>query len=201
MSLLSIAKSIAVNVGISAPAAVLSTNDPDAQKIVEFTQAAGEEIARRVDWGALRKTATITGDGTNNTFSIANDFARLVPGNSITVGGVPVRTGMTADEWNSLTPVQGTPRYAYLTGSVIAFYPYLASGSTASVLYQSKNWCGEGDAWGADSDTALIPETLIKQGALWRWRRQLGQDFQDFLAEFEASLAEQAKMDDGMRLP
>ena len=201
MSLLTIARAIAVNSGITAPTEVLSSNEPDALKIVQFTQEAGGEIARRVDWGGLRKTVTITGTGSNDDFDLPADFARLVSGNSITIGGVPIRVGVSADEWNSLTPTSGTPRYARLIGSKLSFYPYPVLSAAISVSYQSKNWCGGGVAWSSDTDTALVPEILITQGAQWRWRRQIGQDFQDFLSEFESTLAEQAKFDDGMRLP
>ena len=201
MSLLSIARSIAINAGIAIPSEVLSSTEPDAQKIVQFTQEAGEEIARRVDWGALRKSATITGTGSNDAFSMPADFARLVAGNSLTTGGVPIRVGISADEWNSLTPVSGTPRYAILFGSSISFYPYPILGTTISASYQSKSWCGGGTSWASDSDVGLIPEVLIEQGAKWRWLRQIGADYQDQLAEFESALSGYAKADDGMRLP
>ena len=201
MTLLSIARAIAINTGTQIPTEVLSSSDPSALKIVEFTQEAGEEIARRVDWGELRLTTTLTGTGTNDDFNLPSDFARLVPGNAVTIAGAPIRVGMSADEWNSLTPISGTPRYARLTGASISFYPYPTLGAEIKIAYQSKEWCGNGTAWGSDSDFGTVPELLIQQGALWRWRRQLGQDYQDYLAEFESSLAEYAKFDDGMRLP
>jgi hypothetical protein len=201
MSLLTVARSIAINAGIKIPTEVLSSSEPDAQKIVQFTQEAGEEIARRVDWGSLRKTATITGTGNNDDFALPADFARLVPGNSVSTGGAPIRVGISADEWNSLTAISGTPRYARLIGSSISFYPYPILSATISVAYQSKNWCNGGTTWSGDTDTALFPEVLIEQGAKWRWRRQMGQDYQDQLAEFESTLTEYAKFDDGMRLP
>jgi hypothetical protein len=201
MSLLSIARAIAVNSGIPIPAEVISSDDPDAQKIIQFTQEAGEEIARRVDWGALRKVATITGTGSNDDFSLPNDFARLVQGNSVLADGSPVRVGLSADEWNSLTPTSGAPRYARLIGSKISFYPYPVSAAAVTVSYQSKSWCNGGTSWASDGDVGLIPEILIEQGAKWRWRRQMGADYQDQLAEFEATLSEYAKFDDGMRLP
>ena len=201
MSLLSIAQAVATNVSVPVPNAVLSNPDADYVKIVQFSNATGEELARRVDWAALRATAIITGTGTNDDFSLPNDFLHLTAGNSVTVGGNPVRVGLSPDEWNSLTPVEGIPRYARLIGNKISFYPFLASGVVAKVLYQSKSWCPSGTAWGADTEEALIPEPLIQQGTIWRWRRQMGQDFQDYLAEYESAIASYAKFDDGMRIP
>lgn len=201
MSLLSIARSIAINAGIAIPTEVLSSAGADAQKIVQFSQEAGEEIARRVDWGALQKTATIPGTGSNDNFSLPADFARLVPGNSVTIGGMPIRVGISADEWNSLTAISGTPRYARLIGSSISFYPYPILDASITVSYQSKNWCNGGTMWAGDTDVGFFPEVLIEQGAKWRWRRQMGQDYQDQLAEFESTLAAYAKDDDAIRQP
>jgi hypothetical protein len=201
MSLLTIARNIAINVGVDVPSEVKSSADPSAMKIVRFTEEAGEEIARRANWGTLRKTTTITGTGTNDLFPIAADFARVIPGTAIKSNGVTVRTGLSADEWNSLPPSTGTPRYARLEGANVAFWPYLADGQQAEVTYQSLNWCLGGTSWAADGDTALVPETLVEKGALWRWRRQLGADYQDQFAEYETALLDLARSDDAMRLP
>lgn len=201
MTLLSISQSLAVNVGVAKPTEVLSSTLPDARKMVQFTQEAGEELSRRADWGALRKDYTIVGTGSNDDFELPVDFMRLVPGNAITVNGAPIRAGLSADEWNSLTHMAGTPRYARLISRYISFYPYPIDGLEITVVYQSKNWCGGGSAWSSDSDFGLVPEPLIGMGALWRWRRNLGQDYQDHLAEFETALSEYAKSDDGERQP
>lgn len=201
MSLLSIARYLALNVGIAIPMQVKSSVDPDAYKIIQFTEEAGEEVARRVNWGALRKSATVVGNGAADALLLPADFARVVPGTSIMSQGATIRVGLTADEWNSLPPAVGMPRYARLTGRQIAFWPALPSDQEATVTFQSTAWCSGGATWATDSDVVLFPEILIEKGALWRWRRNLGQDYQDHLAEFESALTELAKFDDGMRQP
>jgi len=201
MSLLDIAKNIAVNVGIGVPSEVKSSGDPDALKILRFTEEAGEEVARRANWGALRKTTTITGNGDNELFNIAADFARVIPGTAIKSNGVTIRTGLSADEWNSLPPAVGTPRYARLEAATVAFWPYLPDGQSAEVTYQSLNWCEGGTSWLSDGDTPFVPQILVEKGALWRWRRQLGADYQDQFAEFETALTDLARSDDAMRQP
>jgi hypothetical protein len=201
MSLITIARNIAVNVGIDVLSEVKSSADPSALKIVRFTEEAGEEIARRANWGKLRKTATLTGDDTNQSFQLPSDFARVIPGTAIKINGATVRTGLSADEWNDLPPTVGVPRYARLEGQTVAFWPYLADEQTAIVTYQSLNWSTGGASWQADGDTGLVPEILIEKGALWRWRRQLGADYQDHLTEYETALADLAKSDDAMRQP
>ncbi len=201
MSLLTIARNIAVNVGVAVPSEVKSSSDPDAMKIVRFTEEAGEEVARRANWGALRKTGAVTGTGANDRFALPTDFGRVIPGTSIKSAGSVIRTGLSADEWNSLPASVGTPRYARLEGQTVAFWPYLPTSQQAAVTYQSLYWCGGGTSWAADGDVAAVPEILIEKGALWRWRRQLGADYQDQFAEFETALADLARMDDAMRFP
>lgn len=204
MSLLSIAQDLSVLVSIATPTAVLSNLTDDNKKIIRFTTEAAEELARRADWSALRKGAVLTGTGTNSTIALPTDFSRLVEGNSVRhSSGSPVRVGLTADEWNSIlgVTVQGTPRYAQLFNAGMAFYPYMAVGDTVTVIYQSKSWCTSGTAWGSDSEAALVPESLIRMGAVWRWRRHHGQDIQDHLAEFESAFADRMRFDEGIRLP
>jgi len=203
MSLLSIASNVATNVGVKAPSSVLAnSNDQSAVKIAVFSAETGDELARRADWSALRKTVTLIGTGTSAAIALPSDFLRLIPGLSVmTSTGAPIRTGLSPDEWNGLTPIQGVPRYANLTAGSISFYPYLAYAETATVTYQSNAWGPAGAKWGADGDVPLVPERLMTQGTIWRWRRQLGQDFQDYLAEYEAQIADYAKYDDGIRSP
>lgn len=202
MSLLTIAQDVARNTAIDVPGTAGGSTAREVINIVQFINDAGTEIARRVDWGALRQTATVTGTGSAVNHSLPAGFARLVMGNAVNVGGVPVRGGLSADEWASLTPVQGTPRFFRLLGSTISFYPFLANAATASVTFQSLNWASNGTGrMVADADTALFPEDLLAKGAIWRQRRHVGQDYADQLAEFEAALTDYSAFDARDRSP
>lgn len=202
MNFLSIMKAVAVNAGIEVPTTT-GSSDADHVKLAEFINESGRELVRRVDWGPLRKTATITGTGTATDYQIAPDFDRLTMGMNVAFGMNAVRGSLTPDEWFSLPPVEGAPRYYYLKGSRLAFYPYLASGAVVRVQYQSSRWVNNGakSTLEVDSDTAMIPHDLVKMGAVWRWRRHIGKDFADQLAEFEAALVDRARGDSAVRLP
>ncbi|GHA15141.1 hypothetical protein GCM10007989_07370 [Devosia pacifica] len=204
MTYLTIMQSVARNAGIEPPTAI-SGNDPDQVLLGQFINEAGQEITRRVDWGVLRKTHTLTGTGAALDHPLPADFDRFPMGLSITAGTDRVRGSLTSDEWASLTPIAGTPRYFYLYGTKVAFYPFLKSGDTAKLIYQSKNWALAGSTPGsrlvAQTDTTVLSETLIESGAVWRWRRHVGKSFSDHLAEFEGQLADYAKFDGGVRLP
>lgn len=201
MTFLTIMQTVATNAGIEVT--TTGSNDADHVKLAQFINEAGQELARRVDWGPLRKITTIAGTGAAVDHPLPADLDRLAMGMNVSYAGSPVRGSLTPDEWMSLAPIKGAPRYYYLSGSKISFYPYLATGSEVRLQYQSKNWVNNGAkaALTIDTDTSLISEDLIAMGATWRWRRHVGKDFSDYLAEFEAVLVDRAKFDSAVRLP
>jgi len=200
MTLLTIAQGLAKNVGMAVPDVVISSPGREWDEVIEMSNLAGEELARRVDWGALQTTATLTGDGTNKVHALGVNFSRISAGIGMVVGTTFVRP-LTRAEWGSLTPVEGTPRYFLLEGNNVTLWPYLANAETLTVETQTKLWCSNGTAaWAADSDTSNVDETLMLKGLIVRWRRQKGMDYADYEAEYEAGLADLASFDDRNRL-
>lgn len=201
MNVIEIAKAVAPSIAIEAPATVVSSSDPNAVKLLQMMNEAGREIAMRADWGALEKVETLSGTGTASAYPLPADFARLSIGNAVIGAGGPVRGGLSRDEWLSLTPTEGAPRYFRLTGGQISFYPYPALSDPVQVAYQSKHWCAGGEAFTADDQEPLVPHELVCRGTIWRWKRSEGQDFSDFLAEYEAMLEQMSAFDQRERLP
>ena len=199
MSLLTICQGLAKNVGMAVPTAIITSSSREWVEAAQMANETGEELARRVDWGVLDASTTLTGDGTNKTFALPSGFSRLGAGVCVTASGGIVRP-LTRAEWNTLTAAQGTPRYFFLEGSNITLWPYLANSATATVKYQSKNWCSAGATFVADTDTSLIDETLFLKALIVRWRRQKGMDYADQEAEFEAALQNFASFDDRSRI-
>lgn len=200
MSLLTIAQAVAKNIGIEVPD-TLAGDDSDAMKVVQFINETGDELERRVDWSELRKTAAILGTGFSAPLDLPADYSRLIQGLAVTAEGKPVRGGLTGDEWNALSPIEGAPRYRQTIGNQIAFYPFPSEGMNVYITYQSKNWAGQKASLDVDGDTPLLPERLFEMGAVWRYKRHIGADYSDYLSEFEAALTELAGFDDMVRIP
>lgn len=204
MTLLTVVQTVAKNIGVEPPTS-LSSPDADVVLVMQFVNETGDEVERRVDWGALRQSTTVTGTGAAATFTLPTDYSRLIQGLSVVSGYNPVRGSLTASEWNSLIPAIGDPRYFYLAGTSIAFYPFARTGVQSTVTYQSLNWAKAGEAskrhLESAGDTSLVPELLLEAGAVWRWRRHVGKDFADYLAEFEAKLVDLSNNDGGVRAP
>lgn len=200
MTLLSITNSLARNVGLEETTQVIGSNRRELEEVVDYCNKVGEELARRVDFGALHEAVTLTGDATNKKFDLGTNFSRISSGIAVTYSTSVVRP-LTQAEWASLVPVVGSPRYFLLEGNKLTLWPYLTDGAFVTVQTQSKAWCSNGTAaWSADDETSLIDEALMLKGLIVRWRRQKGMDYADYEAEFEADLADIARFDDRSRL-
>lgn len=198
MTLLTIAKGLAKTVGLPVPDSVIGSTDRTWAEVAEMANATGEELARRVDWGQLTATATLTGNGMDLAHTLPSGFSRITRGAA--VGGGSVRP-LSQPEWATLTMVEGTPRYFILRDNVIRLWPYLANAATTTVAYQSKFWCDNGTAaFATDDDSPLIDEALFQKALEVRWRRQKGMPYGDHEAEFEATLADLARFNDRARL-
>ena len=209
-TLLQLATEVAVDVGLKVPSAVAAATDSTDRTMVEMKQIidqTGEEIARRVDWASLRSSTTVTGTGAAVALNLPTAYDRMIAGNAVTVGGVTVRGGLSPDEFLSLSATAGTPRFYLVSGPVgaktIQFWPYLANAVTASINFQSRMWNSNGPAatFTTDSDTSYFPDAVFSKGAIARWRKQKGMDFQDYEAEFETVLKQYANFDDNARTP
>ena len=91
MTLLTIARDLANNVGLQQPDAVAASGLREHQEIASQANLVGEELARRVDWGALQSTLTLTGDGTNKVHDLGGDFSRITAGVGVLAGTCIVR--------------------------------------------------------------------------------------------------------------
>lgn len=199
MSLLTIARGLAQDVGLAVPDQVIGSPKREMIELRSFADATGEELARRVDWGQLQASTTLTGDGTQLAHALPAGFSRIAPGAGV-VTTYGIARPLTQAEWGTLAAVAGEPRYFLLRDNTLRLWPHLATGSTVTVNYVGKFWCSNGSAeWAADDDASLIDEALFLKGLIVRWRRQKGMDFADHEAEFEAALADLARFNDRSR--
>jgi len=198
-TLVQLVQDLAKNVGLQVPDVVVTSSNRSMVEALSFANEVGEELSRRVDWSELYSTVTLTGDGTSAPHDLPAAFERVAQGIAVRAAGNTVRA-LTRMEWGALTATEGDPRYFLLENDAISFWPYLASGATATVGYISSAWCTGGSAFAADTDTVVFPDDLFSLGLIVRWRRQKGMDYADYEAEYEAALADFARFDDGARI-
>jgi len=202
LTLAEIVTNVCLEVGISNPSTIVGNSNKTASELLNMVTKACEELCRRFDWGDLLTTDEITGTGGNVEYALATDFLRLASGTAVTLSGAPIRGGISSDEWLTLPDGDGTPKYFRIKGRAISFYPNLSSGSVVKVRYVSKYFTDAGrDDFTADDDKVLVPHQLVEKGVIWRWRRHRGEDYEDYMAEYEAALTDYAEYDQRGRTP
>lgn len=205
LSLSDIVTNVVGEFGIQKPDELVgsTSSNQSASNLVKFAEQTCEELARRVDWGDLKRIETFAGTGAVVTHDLPTGFSRLSQGDGVFVEGLLVRGGLSDDEWLSLT-VSATadqPRYFHLRGSTISFWPHMPDTSTAKLTYFTENYNGSNSRFVLDADVPSLPHNLIEKGIIWRWRRHVGQAYEDHLAEYEAVLGEMAAFDVQDRTP
>lgn len=197
MTLLEICQALAKNVGLAVPSSIVGSNDRNAVEALQLANEAGAELADRVDWSALTVATTFAGTGANTAYALPSAWLRPAIG-GVRYSGAVLRT-LTGAEWGTITAATGAPRYCYISGRTIRFYPYPQVGMTVNARYQSNEWASTGSQFLADDATPLVPSDVLVKGLIARWRRQKGMEFQDQEAEYEATLQNYARFEDGGR--
>jgi hypothetical protein len=202
-TVLQIAQDLAPHCAIDTPSLLSSAteNTPSEYLLLRCLNEAGKEIATRNDWPELRKSYNLTGYG-GPVFSLPSDYSRMVKGWALTVAGNSVRGSLSDEEFNRLVPIAGDARFYRASSTTIELWPYPNVGVTIPMLYQTVNWLdGDRSEIIADDARPLFSDELLRKGALWRWRRAKGQDFTDWLAEFEADFKTYSSFARSERLP
>ncbi|WP_337267516.1 phage adaptor protein [Oryzifoliimicrobium ureilyticus] len=178
---------------------IYGNNDASANGMRALAQAAGDELARRADWQRLIASSSISGAGA----ALPSDFLRVVPGGALrTSAGLPVRPVTNSAQWAVIAAASPAQPFYFISGGALNIAPPSA-GVNAVFDYISCNWVlansGTRKAQlSADDDGFLLPDRLMVKNIIWRWRRQKGLAYDDYLAEFEADLLQEITADRGV---
>lgn len=193
MSLLTIAQSLCLRVLSSKPPVAASSTDPKVLQAVEYCNEAGQELASRHTWQALRNEATFNTTAVELQGTIQAlarvDFNFFVNESMWNRSQRrPLFGPKSPSEWQTLkAQFSSGPWQSYcLRGNQLLFFPVPAAGQAVYFEWISKYWAT--NTLGAlqpsfllDTDVALLDERLITLDGLWRFKRanQLSYD-EDF---------------------
>lgn len=203
MSLLTICQNAATLLNLPSITSVITSAARTPQEFQVSALQTGQELLRRHDWGGLVKTSVLGALPAD----VPGDFERLTQGSPVRLGTVPIRGALSDAEMNLKrgAAISSPPRFQLL-GRRIDVAP--APATPVTLEYVSAYWVMSADAtpvfratFVADTDTSLIPEDIILQGLIWRWKRQKGLAYQDELDQFEQAVDYRARADRALRLP
>lgn len=186
MSLLTLIQGAADMVGLSRPAAVITSTDPAVRRMLALANVEGQELAKRHEWTVLIREATWTtlaAESQGTLASIASDLDQENGGRIVneTIWNRTAQRRMlgplSSQCWQRMKAASVTGPYSEfrIRAGTLYLLPSPAAGQTAAFEYITKNWCqssgGTGrSAWAADDDTGVLSEHLMKLGVVWRFK-------------------------------
>lgn len=204
MTVLSVVQEVALAVGVDPPTTLL-----DSERTVRELRALTDEIAQRIaydtrEWTVLKRRMTMTGNGTQASFTLPADYQRMLVKGQVyraSAPTMPLHFISDSDDWlqrrlsNTVHPggeytfEQVAMPPADPTRISITLVPTLSAGDTAHFMYINKNCYalaagGVGDFLTADGDRFLLPERLLKLGMIWQWKANKGSPYAEDMGTF-----------------
>lgn len=208
MTILSVVQDAATSLGLNpVPDQVFGSTRRDMVEMRSVIKEVSRQIAEAHDWSVLKTIHTITGDGSDEDFSLPADYDRMPKDirfwSSLNTTA-PLQHILSEDEWLGIT-VQGfDPLYGawIVYGGEIHIKPARASGETVKFFYISdKIVTASGGstkaAFSADDDTFRLPERLLKLGIIWNWKARKGHEYAEEMATYSDALMQLTGKDKG----
>ncbi len=210
MSLLTIIQAVAKRTAIPSPATVLGNTDTQIVQLQALLEEEGADLARRGAWQGITFEATHTTVATESQgaiTSIATNGFNYIKNQTIwdRTDRLPVLGPIDSQDWQALKAVQMTgPRYQFrIRGGLLLVNPVPTAGHSWAFEYVSQNWILAADGvtykqlFTLDTDTVLLPESLLILGLRWRWMREKGLDYSELFRTYEMQVKDALGRDGG----
>lgn len=211
MTALTIVQDVCSRLGIAQPTAVFSSQDQQIIQLRTLMNQEGQELARGVNfehaWTKLITEKTFTTVAAAiQTSAVPTDFGWYI--NESLWNRTTMRKllgPVTAEQWQAQQALNtGAVPDAWFRfrGGNLLIYPSPTAGQTAAYEYVSSYWCqnsgGSSQAsMSADSDTAILDETLITLGVEWRFLKQKGLDYAESFRTYQIEVNKAIARDGG----
>lgn len=212
MSLLTMVTQVCRRIGITAPSAVAASTDLQIIQLVAIANEEGQDLSSRYPWQALQNESTFTTVATESQGAITTlagaDFRYIM--NDIMWDRTllrPILGPLNPQDWQTLKAQNVTGPFVQfrIRGGLLRFLPAPSAGDTIAFEWLSKNWVtvllgGTSATWTADGDTGLIPEEIMTEGIIWRWKAAKGLDYAEDFNKYERLVVDAMARDGGKRM-
>lgn len=196
-------------IALEKPTAVYGSSTREHIELASLLNEAGAMIAGAHEWQTLNKVATITGDGSDETFALPTDFDRMLDKSQLWSSSLetPLTPISDRDEWLGMD-VQSFDFVInawIIYANQIHIKPALASGVTVKYFYQSHHWGQTSalvnvDEFSSDTDTFRLNNRLLKLALIYKWREMKGLPYAENMADYQDLLAKLINRDKGSRI-
>lgn len=209
-TVLALAQAAALKLGIDQPSELVGSSTRENQELAEAFEDARADILQAHEWQRLRTIETITGDGSTLAYSLPSDFDRLISDPNMYTSEFEVALSFVpdADDWlrYDVQSYDFVINVWTVYGNQVHTKPALGSAITGKYWYVSNLTVLDTDAsttkaaFAADTDTFRLDDTLLKLGAIYKYRQNKGQPYAEEMADYEKRKAQTIFNDGGKKV-
>lgn len=212
MALLQVIQYVCGRTGVTVPASVLGTQDPQVLQLLRLLEEEGSDLRKRGPWNGIIKETTWSSTAAEDqgalTTLAASGFDYIKKDTFWDRTDIlPVHGPLSDDEWQSRKALASVgPRYCYrIRGGKLLINPVPAASHTFAFEYASTYWILGADGttykqyFTLDTDTILLPEELVIMGLRWRWKKEKGFDYAEDFRTYEMQVKDALGRDGSKR--
>src|SRR5574343_284370 len=201
MTMLSVVQQFCLRTGIPKPSAVYGSTDSQVLQAMALLEEEGNDLATRHDWQALVAEASHTTVATEDqgaVSTIASNGFRHICNETIwdRTNNLPIVGPLDGKDWQAIKGMTSTgARYRYrIRGGHLLITPTPDAGYSWYFEYVSKNWILGADGttykeyFTLDTDTILLPESIVLMGLRWRWKKEKGLEYAEDFRTYETQV-------------
>lgn len=195
------------------PVSVTGSTDSQVLQLMALLEEEGNDLSQRHPWQGVTFEASHTTVATEDQgaiSTIASNGFRYIKNGTIwdRTQQIKVLGPLDSEEWQAMKAMAPTgPDYRFrIRGGKLLVNPVPAAGHSWYFEYVSQNWILGADLvtykqhFTLDTDTILLPETLVLQGLRWRWKREKGMDYAEDMRTYESQIKDAMGRDGGKRV-
>ena len=197
MSLLSICQNVLDITGWDYLSTIASNTDKTARQIKALANQELENLSRRFDWRHLVVEYEFTTVVDQAEYNLPDDYDKLIQDSVYNKEEYyKLRSSMTEHHWNAwrhgLLGSISHQRYRIVLNGVSPIFllsPTPSDTEDLVLFYKTSEHARAEDTtpktrYELDTDVSRIPEDVVQQGLLWRFKRAKGLDFSAELSEY-----------------
>jgi hypothetical protein len=209
MTVLSAIQDACAVIPLRQPVSVFGSDDRVSLELQGLANVMGRRIAEHHDWQALKKLATISGDGVTEAFNLPSDFNGMIRDGRLWSSRIqtPYSHVISLDQWLEMEVrdyMSAVGRWT-IAGNQILMKPAPVTGETVKYYYNSNLYATDASsmpiaAFANDDDIFRLPEWLLTLGMIWQWRANKGLPYAEDMQNYEEEKERRIAKDKGARL-
>lgn len=211
MNMLTLVQKFCLRTGIPKPTTVFGSTDKQVLQAMNLLEEEANDLSSRHQWQVLIKEVshtTLAAEDQGAMSTIAQGF-NYIRNNTMWdfTDDLPVLGPVSGEQWQALKATASTgPRYQFrIRGDKLLANPTPTAGHTWKFEYATKYPILDADGttlkefFTADTDTFLLPDSLLLLGLRWRWAREKGLSYAELFQSYELQVKDAIGRDGGKK--